>query len=78
MRALILGLVLLAPGVALAQDPAVPAHAQVLPEQIITASPPRPHAMYFLPRAHVRFDTADRTSHRTVDRIVESVRHEPF
>ena len=77
MRASILALVLAIPGLALAQDPPLAAHAQVLPEMIIVASPQRPHAFVMLPRAHVRFDRAD-ASHHSVDRIVESVTHAPF
>ena len=77
MRAFLLLLVLSVPSLALAQDPPLAAHAQVLPERIITAHPQRPNAFYLLTRARVRFDRADDT-HHAVDQIVESVTHAPF
>jgi len=73
MRAFLLVMVLGVPSIALAQDP--PVHE--LPVTHITAAPPRPHAVILLPRARVRFDRTD-GSHHAVDRIVESVRHDPF
>lgn len=84
MRAIALGVVLTAlSGIsglsaALAQDSAVHPNAHVLDPIVVTARAPRPHAMIFLRRAPVRFDTPDRTAHSSVDRIAESVRHDPF
>jgi hypothetical protein len=74
MRALLAVLALaLAPGLALAQDPAPREVAPI----IITASPPRPHAMYVLTRSRPRFDRVD-DAHHSVDRIVDSVTRAPF
>lgn len=84
MRAIALAVVLTAlSGIAglsgvQAQDPVVHPNAHVLDPVIVTARAPRPHAMIFLRRAPVRFDTPDRTAHASVDRIVDSVRHDPF
>lgn len=84
MRALALGLALAALSsvssapAAHAQEPVVHPNAHVLDPVVVTARAPRPHAMVFLQRARVRFDTPDRTAHSSVDRIVESVRHDPF
>ena len=74
MRACLVALMLLVPSVALAQAPA--ASTRVLPPTTIVGHLPTPVTL-FVPRARVRFDRRDASAH-AIDRIVESVRHEPF
>jgi hypothetical protein len=62
------------PVVALAQDPPGDRVVHLGP---VYVHPRGPHATYFLPRARVRFDPTD-AEHHAVDRIVDSVRHDPF
>ena len=74
MRACLVALMLLVPSLALAQERAV--STRVEPPIVIVGHVPTPVTL-FLPRARVRFDRRD-TSQHAVERIVESVRHEPF
>lgn len=62
---------------ALAQDPA-PAHVTVLPTEHIHGRIQRPTVFVQLSRARVRFDRAEPDRAHAVDRIVDSVAHDPF
>ncbi len=72
MRPLILAILLCAPSLALAQDPA----PTVLPPVVVHGTPPAPITV-FIPRARMHYERTDLSRH-AVDRIVESVRHAPF
>lgn len=70
-------LVLSTAATALAQDPA-PTHVTVLPTEHIHGRLQRPTVFVQLSRARVRFDRAEPDRAHAVDRIVDSVAHDPF